>query len=130
MATKKPLVSATKPSNIERFLALSDAEKAAQVAQYDREIPLSETRPLTPAERRSWERTQAGLKATHAARRGRPVVGKGAKGVQVTIEGGLLADADAFAAAHGLKRAQLVAIGLRLAMTAIPAARAGLNGNP
>jgi hypothetical protein len=126
---KKKTETAKTPGAIDRFLASSDAEKEAVYQSVDREIPLAETRPLTPAERRAWERTQAGLKATHAARRGRPVVGKGAKGVQVTIEGGLLADADAFAAAHGLKRAQLVAIGLRLAMAAIPAAQASLPGN-
>jgi metal-responsive CopG/Arc/MetJ family transcriptional regulator len=44
------------------------------------------------------------------------MVGKGAKIVPVSIERGLLKDADAFAKRHRLKRSQLVAEGLRLVM--------------
>jgi hypothetical protein len=47
---------------------------------------------------------------------GRPMVGKGAKIVPVSIERGLLKLADAFARQHGLKRSQMVAQGLRLVM--------------
>jgi hypothetical protein len=41
-----------KPSPIEAFLALSDEEKETVYRSVDREIPLSETRPLTPAQRK------------------------------------------------------------------------------
>ncbi len=118
--------SAGKPSgklsNADRFLSLPDVEKERIFQSYNREVPLSETRPMTPAERRSWKATQARLQAGHAKPpaakrpRGRPVVGKGAKGVQVTIEGGLLAKADAYAKRNHMKRSELVAAGLRLAM--------------
>lgn len=47
-----------------------------------------------------------------AKRRGRPVVGKGAARVLVTIERGLLHEADAFAKAHQMSRSELIAAGL------------------
>ena len=44
---------------------------------------------------------------------GRPMVGKGAKIVPVSIERGLLERADSFARRHNLKRSQMVADALR-----------------
>jgi len=101
-----------KMSPIEKFLALSDAEKDAEVAQFDREIPLSETRPLNAAERKLWRRVKRRL--------GRPKVGQGAKMVAVSIERGLLQRADRYAKRHAMKRAELIAAGLKLVL-----ARAG-----
>jgi len=56
------------------------------------------------------------LKTTHnrilksiRVKRGRPVVGKGAQRIQVTMERGLLTRADAYARRHGMTRAQLLA---------------------
>ena len=98
-------------SPIERFMALSKAEKAAELAPFERgEVPRSQLRPLTPAERRRWDRIQKGLQ------RGRPTIGAGAKILSVSIEQGLLEKADAFAKRHKLKRSQMVAQGLRLVM--------------
>lgn len=95
---------------IAQFEALSDAEKERVWAYYERQpIPPSETRPLNPAERRQWERDKR--------KPGRPKVGKGAKVISVTVEGGLLDRADAYAKGHGLTRAQLIARGLELAIT-------------
>jgi hypothetical protein len=99
-----------KPTPIEKFLALTDAQKEAEWAKLDREIPFAESRPLTAAQRGQWTRMQKQLKA------GRPKVGEGAKIVPVSIERGLLREADAFAKRHKLKRSELVARGLRLAM--------------
>ena len=48
--------------------------------------------------------------------RGRPIVGAGAKVISVSIERGLLKEADAFAKPYKLKRSQMVAQGLRLVM--------------
>ena len=101
-----------KPTPIERFLALSDAEKDAEVAQFEREIPLSESRPLNVAERKLWRRVKRRL--------GRPKVGQGAKMVAVSIERGLLQRADRYAKRHAMKRAELIAAGLKLVL-----ARAG-----
>jgi len=99
-----------KKTPIEKFLALSDAEKDAQTAQFDAgEIPLSKSRPLNAAERKQWRRIKRKM--------GRPVVGQGAKVVAVTIEGGLLRRADEYARTHHLKRAQMIAEGLELLMS-------------
>jgi hypothetical protein len=97
-----------KPTPIERFLSLSDAEKDAEVAQFEREIPLSESRPLNAAERKQWRRVKRRL--------GRPKVGQGAKMVAVSIERGLLQRADRYAKRHAMKRAELIAAGLKLVL--------------
>jgi hypothetical protein len=99
-----------KPDAVEKFLALSPAEKEAYVAPFERgEIPLSESRPLNAGQRKLWKRVQRRL-------RGRPTVGAGAMVLSVSIERGLLKEADSFARRHKLKRSQMVAEGLRLLM--------------
>lgn len=67
-------------------------------------------RPLTTTERAQWER----------AKRGRPRKAPGAKAARVlfTIDPELLKRADAYARRHGLTRAQLIATGLRKAISA------------
>jgi hypothetical protein len=96
---------------VARFMALSDGEKAADLAPFERgEVPLYESRPLNAGERKMWSRIQRRLQ------RGRPMVGDGAKVMSVSIERGLLRQADAFAKRHKLKRSQMVAEGLRLLM--------------
>jgi hypothetical protein len=102
-----------KKSEYERFMALTDAQRDAEVAVYDKPLALApDGLPGKPLRARD--------KALHrrAAARGagRPMVGKGAKIVPVSIERGLLKDADAFAKRHRLKRSQMVAEGLRLVM--------------
>jgi hypothetical protein len=97
-----------KKTPIERFLALPDAEKDAESAIFDKEIPLSKSRPLNSGERKVWRLAKGKM--------GRPKVGQGAKIVPVSIERGLLKEADAFANRHKLKRSQMVADGLRLIM--------------
>lgn len=97
-----------KKSEYERFMALSDAQKDREVSKYDSPAAIP-TKPL-----------RAKDKAMHrmaAKRSGRPRIGEGAKIVPVSIEGKLLRQADAFARAHQLKRSELVARGLRLAMS-------------
>jgi hypothetical protein len=95
-------------SPIERFIALSDAEKDAEVAPYESGTDRTKWRPLTPAQRKQWARIKR--------KSGRPMVGKGAKIVPVSIERGLLKEVDSFARRHKLKRSQMVAQGLRLLM--------------
>jgi hypothetical protein len=101
-----------KKDPVEQFLSLSDAEKAAEIAPFEKEHqgPGLLGRPLNATERKQWARIK------RKARRGRPVLGKGAKIVPVSIERGLLRETDAFAKAHRLKRSQMVAEGLRLLM--------------
>jgi hypothetical protein len=95
-----------KQSVIEKFLRLSEAEKAAEIAPFEK--PKVKTRPLTPDERKRWNRIRRGL--------GRPKIGEGAKIVPISIERGLLEEVDAFARANRLKRSQMVVQGLRLVM--------------
>lgn len=97
-----------KRSLIDKFLALSDEEKAAEV----RRAADAPSRPLTVAERAEWKRVQAALKAKHKTR-GRPVTGRGVKVISLSVEKELLARADAHAKRHGISRAQLVARGLQ-----------------
>jgi hypothetical protein len=106
----------------ERFMAMTPAQREAEVARFDKE-DLTPGKPLTPAQRALHRRAAArGARAANAKKKmGRPPIGKGAKIVPVTIERGLLKEADAFAKEHGLKRSQMVAQGLRLVMRAQPA---------
>jgi hypothetical protein len=97
-----------KPTPIEKFLALSDAQKDAEVAEFDKGIDPSEWRPLNAAERKQWRRVKRRL--------GRPKVGQGAKMVAVSIERGLLQRADRYAKRHAMKRAELIAAGLKLVL--------------
>ena len=92
-------------SNGEAFDALTPAEKERVWESYNRKIPLSETQPLAAADR-----------DRHRPARGRKPVGRGAARLNVTIERGLLARADAYAAAHRLSRAALISRGLELAL--------------
>jgi hypothetical protein len=89
-------------SPVERFLALSDAEKDAAVAEFDREFIGDTFGPLTPAARRQWERAKR-------KKPGRPRVGKGAERVLITVERGLLSRTDAFARKNRMTRSQLIA---------------------
>lgn len=102
-----------KQNAYERFMALTPAERAADVAGYDQE-DLTPGKPLSAAGKALHRRAAA--RGARAAKMGRPKVGKGAKIVPVTIERGLLREADSFAKRHGLKRSQMVAQGLRLVM--------------
>jgi len=123
---------AKKISEYERFMALTDAEKDADVAIYDRYPEGIKGRPLNKADKalhrvaRARGRAVAAGKVPPAYRApaagpgsigpGRPMVGKGAKIVPVSIERGLLKEVDSFAKANKLKRSQMVALGLRLVM--------------
>jgi hypothetical protein len=103
---KKP----EKKTPVEKFLALSDAEKEAEIAPFEKENlgPGLPGKPLSPAQRRFWKSVKRGL--------GRPKIGQGAAVVPISIERGLLQQVDAYARANHLKRSQMVAQGLRLVM--------------
>src|SRR4051794_35052405 len=73
------------------FEALSDEQKR-QVSEYlDRPEAAREFRPLSPAQRRRWDRIRR--------KPGRPKLGKGTKVVSITVERRLLGRADAYAKA-------------------------------
>lgn len=94
-----------KNSPIQAFIDLPDVEKERIYQSVDHKIPLSETRPLTPAERKVWAKAKKKM--------GRPL--KGASGVKVislSVEKDLLARADKLAKSKGVTRASMVAAGL------------------
>ena len=91
---------------------MNTTELAKGTAEYDKPwtgagLP---GKPLTAPQRAQHRRAGARAKA------GRPKVGRGAQIVPVSIERGLLAEVDAFAQRHHLKRSQMVTEGLRLVM--------------
>jgi hypothetical protein len=115
MAKKK---SASEGDITHRFLhEMSNAKRDEFVKDLDREIPYSQTSPLTPAMRRKWKAAQERGRAAIIARTaGRPRVGEGSQRIAVTVERNLLSEADSLASSRGISRAQLIAEGLRLAL--------------
>jgi hypothetical protein len=99
-----------KKNAYKKFMELSDAEKDAAVEKFDMPTDLSQTTPLSPES-----------KALHAkARRkaGRPVTGRGAVVIAVSVERSLLEQIDAYAASHGMSRAAMLAMGAKRMMVA------------
>jgi len=84
-------------------MTTDELEKATK--DLDREFIVDTFRPLTAAERKLWEKAKR--------KRGRPLVGKGAKVVSISIERDLLARSDKAARRLKVSRAKLVAVGLR-----------------
>jgi hypothetical protein len=104
-----------KISEYERFIALTDAQKDAEVAGFDKRPEGFPGKPLRESDKALHRKARArGLAVARGV--GRPMVGKGAKIVPVSIERGLLKEVDSFARRHKLKRSQMVAEGLRLVM--------------
>ena len=94
-------------SPIEQFIALPDGEKERIAAEYDKEfVP---TRPLTASERRQWGKARRKI--------GRPKKGEGAATVAVSIERGLLKQADALAKRRKVGRSQLFTEGLQAVLS-------------
>jgi hypothetical protein len=91
-------------SPIDQFMALSDFEKEAIFLGFDRPIDEAQTREMTAAERRRWEKAKR--------TRGRPKIGKGTIAVSLTIEKELLRWIDSYAREKHLSRARLVGIAL------------------
>jgi hypothetical protein len=95
---------------------MTRAEFDAEVARFDRPIPLRETRAMTPAERRQWQRAKR--------RPGRPRRGKGTRVISLSVEQTLLEKADRAAKRAGISRAALFEMGLHAVLTN-PRKRAG-----
>ena len=93
-----------------RFLKLSDAEKTREAAEFDREFAADTFRPLTPTQRKRWNRIKRKM--------GRPRIGRGAKVISLTIEKGLLNRTDALARKQKLTRAALIARALETVLSA------------
>ena len=90
------------------FEALPDSEKERiyqEIDQADPERLRAESKPLTAIDRERWNRFKK--------KAGRPKVGQGVRVISLSVERGLLKEADAFAKRNGTSRAELVARALR-----------------
>jgi hypothetical protein len=92
-------------SAYEEFMAMTPAERDKAVAEFDREFIMDTFKPLTPKMQARWERAKR--------KRGRPRVGRGARVISVSVERDLLARSDALARKLKVRRAALIARGLR-----------------
>lgn len=94
-----------RPSPYEKFAALSASEKAVFYRDCeDSEIALR-AKPLSPEMKKLWELAKR--------KGGRPRIGRGATRVLISIERGLLEDADALAASQKITRSQLFSRGVK-----------------
>ena len=80
---------------------MSAAELARATRQFDRQFVFERARPMTQAERAQERQLRRG--------RGRPKIGKGAKKISISLESGLLREADALAKKKGVNRSELIA---------------------
>src|SRR3954471_20501461 len=76
----------------------------AEVARFDRDAP--QGKPLTAAQRAQHRRAKRKV--------GRPLIGKGAERITITMERDLLRKADKFARQTKMSRSELIAKGLRV----------------
>lgn len=98
-------------SRHKKYWEMTKAELAESTKEFDQEFVADKARPMTAAERAEEKR----------ARRGRPKIGKGSRKIHITLERGLLAEADKFARQQGLARSELIA----QALASIVARKAG-----
>jgi len=94
-----------KKSLVRRYERMSVDDLRVATKQFDEEMAVDRSRPLTPAERKAWEKARR--------KPGRPRRGAGAKVISVSVERGLLARSDALARNLGISRASLIERGLR-----------------
>lgn len=92
------------------FTEMTTKELARATREFDREFIADTFLPLDAEARKRNARARR--------KRGRPLRGKGAKVVSVTVERTILDQADAFARKHHLTRAALVELGLRMVLRA------------
>src|SRR5258707_6064468 len=91
-----------------RYQDMSLAELREATKEFDAEVINPPTRSLTAEERARFRRSVRGA--------GRPKVGLGYQRVMVSIEKGLLGEADKAARSQGVPRSELIALGLRLVL--------------
>ena len=94
------------------------APTEAELEAASREFETPDYTPrFTKAPRQEQLRHDRALRAAkRRGRKGRPRIGKGAERIQITLERGLLAEADTFAKRAKMSRSELIAQGLRMAL--------------
>lgn len=94
-----------KKNVVAKYLRMTAQQLRAETAEFDREMAVTKSRPLTAEERAWWERVRR--------RPGRPRRGRGAKVISVSVEQELLARSDVLARNLGISRASLIERGLK-----------------
>jgi hypothetical protein len=108
---KKTIASKGKYLTARAVDAMSDTERAKLAAELDAQTPEerdAQVQPMTAELRAARRRIRTKM--------GRPPIGKGSQAISLTVEKELLGRATLFAKRKGIKRAELFARGLRLAM--------------
>jgi len=98
-------MSTTKKQTARDLMAMDAKQLAKATKQFDEELVIDKSRPLTIEDRAQWNKAKR--------KRGRPKVGKGVKVISVSLEMGLLAEADKLAERKGITRAKLITYGLK-----------------
>ena len=97
------------------YSEMNTAELREATKEFDREHVGVIGKPLTKAQRELHRRARA--LARKVGRGGRPKVGEGVKVISLSVEQGLLRQADALAKRRKVSRAELVADALRIVLT-------------
>jgi hypothetical protein len=95
---------------IARYVRMTARQLRAATTEFDREMVVMKSRPLTAEERAWWQRVRR--------RPGRPRRGRGAKVISVSLEEELLAKSDVLARKLGISRALLIERGLKAVLAA------------
>jgi len=93
------------PSPYQKFAALSESQKEEVYRELDDPNIAMKSRPMSPRMKKLWDKAKR--------KGGRPRVGLGAKRVLISVERGLLEDADAFARQRRLTRSELFSRGVK-----------------
>jgi hypothetical protein len=97
-------------SIVAKYEKMTARELNAEAAEFDKEMIISKSKPLTAEERAWWERVRR--------QPGRPRRGRGAKVISVSLEQELLARTDVLAKSLGISRALLIQRGLKAVLAA------------
>ena len=97
-------------SVVGKYARMTAAELRAATAEFDAEMVIAKSRPLTAEERAWWRKVRR--------RPGRPRRGSGVKVISVSVEQELLARSDALAKNLGISRALLIERGLKAVLAA------------
>lgn len=93
-----------------KYRKMTATQLAAATAQFDTEMIVAKSAPLTAEERTWWNSVRR--------RPGRPKKGQGVKVISVSVEGELLAKSDVLAKNLGISRALLIERGLKAVLAA------------
>ena len=96
--------------DVARYVRMTAPQLRAATAEFDKEMIVTKSHPLTPEERAWWERVRR--------RPGRPRRGRGARVISVSLEQELLAKSDVLARKLGISRALLIERGLKAVLAA------------